>query len=81
MSNFKKGDLVEMLPCQGSTYTVWNLDDGDVDSFVVRSGHLGVVVESGIYPLETSRLNEYLEIYFQKRQRSGIIHSKEVKKV
>ena len=70
MSKFEKGDLIEVIPTPGNVYTVFQPPGSG--AFTVRSGHLGIVLEAGTSP---SAGIEYLEIYFHKRKKKGMILS------
>lgn len=65
----KKGDLVKLeFPHDGSTVRLTGYGSGE--GFVVRHGHLGILLDI-IEPMPGDR---YAEVYFQKRGKIGTIN-------
>lgn len=75
MTKFNKGDLVKVAHPHFGV-----LERGSSSSFSVRHGHIGIVLNTNIFPNPSNASNEYLEVYFQKRGKSGMILASDVEK-
>lgn len=75
MTDFKKGDLIVVnQPNQGGTIEIYEANTSGV--FIVRDGHLGIVLEP---PIRVGASEEYLEVHFQLRGKTGMIPSAKVR--